>query len=80
MSSGDHDADVDTERLYATTDAAVWAEEFAKVCPEVDEGLMIGWFSNAMETAKQIQRKSPAHDAPHPPIPRGEVEDMWNLQ
>lgn len=43
---------VDQERLYATTDAVVWAEEFAKVHPEIDQGLMIGWFANAMETAK----------------------------
>lgn len=46
--------EVDRERLYATTDASVWAEEFAKVCPEVDQGLMIGWFANAIETAKRL--------------------------
>lgn len=46
------DATVDQDRLYATTDAKVWAEEFAKVCPDVDQGLMIGWFANAMVTAE----------------------------
>lgn len=46
--------EVDTERLYATIDAAVWAEEFAKVCPDVDQGLMLGWFANAIETAKRL--------------------------
>jgi hypothetical protein len=45
-------AKVSTERLYGTTDASVWAEEFAKVCPDVDEGFMIGWFANAMQTAE----------------------------
>ena len=45
-------SEVDTKRLYETADAAVWAEEFHKVCPDVDEGLMIGWFANAMQTAK----------------------------
>ena len=45
-------SEVNTERLYSTTDAAVWAEEFHKVCPDVDEGLMIGWFANAIGTAK----------------------------
>ena len=45
-------ADVDQDRLYATTDARVWAEEFAKVCPDVDQGLMIGWFANAIETGR----------------------------
>ena len=46
---------VDERRLYATDNAAVWAEEFNKVCPEVDEGLMIGWFANAIESAKDRQ-------------------------
>ena len=35
--------------------AAVWAEEFAKVHPEIDQGLMIGWFANAIETARGFQ-------------------------
>ena len=48
---------MDTQRLYATTDAAVWAEEFAKVRPDVDQGLMIGWFANAIETAKDHARR-----------------------
>lgn len=43
------------ERLYATDDAAVWAEEFCKVARErghdLDEGWVIGWFANAMQTA-----------------------------
>ena len=41
--------------LYSTTDALVWAQEFVK-CKEkngwslddIDEGLMTGWFANAM--------------------------------
>lgn len=48
---------VDVERLYATTQADVWAKEFAKVVPEVDEGLMVGWFANAIETAKDHERR-----------------------
>ena len=56
MSDEEHDLrlspDVDQERLYATTDAVVWADEFTKVAPEVDRGLMIGWFANAMEVAR----------------------------
>lgn len=46
--------------LHATTDAAVWAKAFMDrfggedaegrvgVGPQIDEGLMIGWFANAM--------------------------------
>lgn len=44
--------DVNTERLYSTTDASVWAEEFAKVQPDIDEGFMVGWFANAMQTVE----------------------------
>jgi hypothetical protein len=43
------------ERLSSTDDAYVWAEEFAKVCPHVDPGLMVGWFANAIETAKALE-------------------------
>lgn len=47
------------KRLHSTTDAAVWAEEFMKVVNKleikgIDEGWMIGWFANAMETARTI--------------------------
>jgi hypothetical protein len=48
--------EVNVSRLYATTNAQVWAEEFAKVCPDVDEGLMIGWFANAIETGRAAGR------------------------
>lgn len=46
---------VDTKKLYATDDAKVWAEEFSKVAPGIDQSLMIGWFANAIETAKDVQ-------------------------
>lgn len=42
-------------RLRATTDAQVWATEFLRVVSEgatVDFGLMVGWFANAIESAK----------------------------
>lgn len=54
----------DTKRLYATDDAKVWAEEWCKTATSIeaegaggsviDEGWMIGWFANAMETAKSL--------------------------
>lgn len=58
--------EVDQDRLYSTTDAQVWAEEFAKVRPDVDRGLMIGWFANAFGTAEllALKRQSSAVD-PH---------------
>jgi hypothetical protein len=55
---------VDQDRLYATTRADVWAEEFAKVCPEVDRGLMLGWFANAIETGRSAGRSEAAPVAP----------------
>lgn len=45
------------KRLHATTDAQVWAREFMAVVESgvtPDEGLMIGWFANAMATAERI--------------------------
>lgn len=47
---------VDEALLRSTTRADIWAAEFAKVCPDVDQGLMIGWFANAIETAKDAVR------------------------
>jgi hypothetical protein len=29
-------------------DARDWAEAFCKLHPDIDEGLMIGWFANAL--------------------------------
>ncbi len=35
--------------LHDTTDVAVWAAEFCRIFPYApDEGVMIGWFANAM--------------------------------
>ena len=31
-----------------TMDAKVWADEFAKQFPQIDHGLMLGWFANAI--------------------------------
>ncbi len=47
----------DPRSLTETTDAAVWAEEFLAVMDAgatVDFGLMVGWFANAIETAKSL--------------------------
>jgi len=55
-----------TERLYATSDAAVWADEFCRVArgigvdpndPEF-EGWMTGWFANAMQTAVDLDHQN----------------------
>ena len=34
--------------LYETTDATVWAREFCKRWPGIDEHTMLGWFANAI--------------------------------
>lgn len=53
-------------KLYGSTDAAVWANEFCALFSVyaddgevVDDalGLMIGWFANAIETAKDHERR-----------------------
>lgn len=53
------------ERLHATTDAKIWAEEFMRVVGDMvadghsvdhplTEGFMIGWFANAIETGRAV--------------------------
>jgi hypothetical protein len=45
---------------YMGTDAAKWADEFCKVARDhghnLDEGWVLGWFANAIETARDIGR------------------------
>ena len=53
--------DTTEKRLHTTTDAAVWAEEFMNIANKleikgIDEGWMIGWFANAIETGRQFGR------------------------
>lgn len=48
---------VDINKLYGTTDAKVWAEEFVKaynssVDFKINIELMIAWFANAIEIGK----------------------------
>lgn len=49
------------EELYATTDGAVWAKEFCDVAKrngaDLDEGWVIGWFANAIETGRTHGQK-----------------------
>ncbi len=59
---------VDEDRLRSTDDASVWADEFSKVHPEIDRGLMIGWFANCAEGAKDLARWRSEAAAPSAPI------------
>lgn len=61
-----------TQRLYATTDAMVWAQEWCKIAREIqargdeiiDEGWMVGWFANAMCVAEDhLKRRLEASNA-----------------
>lgn len=56
-------SDETTARLLATTDAQVWAKEWVATAAAIvaksghwmdvlDEGWMIGWFANAIETGR----------------------------
>ena len=59
--------DETTARLYATTNASVWAAEWCRIAREIeaadddrqviDDGWMIGWFANAMCVAIDHERK-----------------------
>lgn len=72
-----------TRKLHATDDAMVWAIEWCKVAerlsdegqPIIDEGWMVGWFANAIEVAKRIDRerhpeRKPAQDIDYVLLPR----------
>jgi hypothetical protein len=41
-------------KLHLTTDASIWASEFCKLNPNMDEETMIGWFANEIEATKDI--------------------------
>lgn len=49
---------INEHELLSTTDAKVWAQEFMRLFgdrrEDIDEGLMIGWFANAM-AAQEIE-------------------------
>lgn len=57
---------VDEKKLLGSPDAKVWAEEFMAEFgdrrEDIDEGLMIGWFANAMAVGEQGGRQSPYND------------------
>jgi hypothetical protein len=48
--------------LLSTTDAQTWAQEFldrfGERLEDIDEGLMIAWFANAIETGREAGRQS----------------------
>jgi len=57
--------------LRSTTDSHVWAAEFAKVRPEIDQGLMIGWFSNCAATAVDLERAARESEMEPPSVDLG---------
>ena len=47
---------------YCGADAAKWAEQFRLTAirlgySDMDEGWLMGWFANAIETAAQVRRE-----------------------
>ena len=51
--------------LLQTTDAMVWAKEFVRICKtagwtleDIDKGLMVGWFANAMGAQEMADRRN----------------------
>jgi hypothetical protein len=62
-----------TQKLHATTDARVWAQEWCRIAREIvaaddereliDEGWMIGWFANAIMVGwDEHARRYPSED------------------
>lgn len=52
----------DQNYLLETTDGMEWAEAFMELFSdrrdEIDAGLMVGWFANAIETGRRAGEKS----------------------
>ena len=46
--------------LHGTTDVVVWAKEFCRLFPDADEGLMLGWFANAIMAGVDSVPRAPA--------------------
>ncbi len=74
------------QRWPHTMDAAVWAAEFVKMYPGIDEGTMIGWFANAImagyDTAQARAAAPSAVAAPSAetlwqPIETVPMDDGW---
>ena len=49
-----------SRKLHYTTDASIWASEFCKLNPSMDEGTMIGWFANAIVTTQDLMKQQSA--------------------
>ncbi len=66
---------IDSKKLLATTDAMVWAEEFCRAFSLYDEdgviedkeGLILGWFANAIEVGREAGRRAEAKCSPEKP-------------
>lgn len=67
-------------RLQGEFDAVVWAREFLHIIVEpkieIDEGLMIGWFSNAIMAGYDYARNHPEGLGSTVTIAPGAIEDM----
>jgi hypothetical protein len=57
MSRDTKHIEVDADRLMSTNDAYIWADQFMATfgdrLQDIDMGLMIGWFANAMAVQEQ---------------------------
>lgn len=74
------DADM-VKRLHATTDASVWAADFNTVFKalhgfKLDEGWLIGWFANAIETGRDAGKASLSANATSIPVPRRFLQEF----
>lgn len=60
---GDEYVDEIARKLHGTTDAMVWAEEYARIFPNGtgDVGTMVGWFANAIEVGRDAGRGDAGH-------------------
>ena len=63
--------------LHGTTDAVVWAKEFCRLFPDADEGLMLGWFANAIMAGVDSVPRTPAWQGISTAPKDGTEFDIW---
>lgn len=81
----------DTNDLFNTTDAAVWAATFCKMVREgkdaTDEGWLVGWFANAMGAVEAalyaqgrlVDSRIPIPDGWDPDVVLADAKDLLDL-
>lgn len=73
---GTLDADTGAVNLHDTMDAVVWAREYCRINPILDEGMMLAWFANAIMAGYDEARRRYEKSEP-PPVEKASEPREW---